>query len=270
MCLLALALGQSEAWPLLLASNRDEFFHRPTQPLAHWRSDSGMLIVSGRDALAGGTWLGLTPGARVALLTNVREPGATVGARSRGELPLAWLHSSETAEHFLAQLDGQAYSGFNLVVGDMRTSSWHWASNRQPSPSGVTAGWQQRALAPGVYGLSNAFLDTPWPKTQRLKRAMQAALSTQDQAEQLLWQALADASPATDADMPQTGVAPDIEKQLSSAWVRFADGRYGTRASTLVKAGTTAQGWAVQVQEKTWSPEGSCSLREERLHWPSD
>ena len=269
MCLLALALGQSEAWPLLLASNRDEFFHRPTQPLAHWRSDSGMLIVSGRDALAGGTWLGLTPGARVALLTNVREPGATVGARSRGELPLAWLHSSETAEHFLARLDVQAYSGFNLVIGDMRTGSWHWASNRQPTTSGVAVGWQHRALPPGVYGLSNAFLDTPWPKTQRLKRAMQVAVVGGENPAKVLWAALADANEASPTEMPQTGVAPAIERQLSSAWVRFADGRYGTRASTLVQASRAAQGWAVQVQEKTWTPEGTCSLRQERLHWPS-
>lgn len=269
MCLLALAIGQSKAWPLLLASNRDEFFHRPTQPLARWRSDSGELIVSGRDELAGGTWLGLTPGGRVALLTNVREPGALAGDRSRGELPLAWLQSTEKAEHFLDQLDGQAYSGFNLVVGDMRTSSWYWASNRQPSPSGVAAGWQQRALPPGVYGLSNAFLDTPWPKTQQLKRAMQVAVVGGGNPAQLLWPALADAKEASPTEMPQTGVASDVERQLSSAWVRFTDGRYGTRASTLVQASPAAQGWAVEVQEKTWSPQGTCSLREERLHWPS-
>ncbi len=269
MCLLALAIGQSEAWPLLLASNRDEFFHRPTQPLARWLSHSGHLIISGRDELAGGTWLGLTPGGRVALLTNVREPGASVAGRSRGELPLAWLHSSETAEPFLARLEGHAYSGFNLLIGDMRAGSWHWASNRQPTPSGVAAGWQQRALPPGVYGLSNAFLDTPWPKTQQLKRAMQAAVIGGENPAEVLWPALADANEASPTDLPQTGVAPDMERQLSSAWVRFADGRYGTRASTLVQASPAAQGWAVDVQEKTWTPEGACSLRQERLHWPS-
>lgn len=269
MCLLALAIGQSKAWPLLLASNRDEFFHRPTRPLARWRSDSGELIISGRDELAGGTWLGLTPGGRVALLTNVREPIAAVGARSRGQLPLAWLHSSLAPDDFLARLDAQAYSGFNLVVGDMRTGNWRWASNRKPTESGVAAGWQQRALSPGVYGLSNAFLDTPWPKTQQLKRAMQAALVGGGNPTKVLWPALADAKEASLTEMPQTGVAPDVERQLSSAWVRFADGRYGTRASTLVQASPAAQGWAVEVQEKTWSPEGACSLREERLHWPS-
>ena len=269
MCLLALAIGQSEAWPLLLASNRDEFFHRPTQPLARWRSDSGQLIISGRDQLAGGTWLGLTPGGRVALLTNVREPGAAVGARSRGQLPLAWLHSHQAPDDFLACLDGQAYSGFNLVVGDMRTGSWRWASNRQAAPGGVTAGWQQRALPPGVYGLSNAFLDTPWPKTQQLKRAMHTALAAGENRSQVLWQALADANEAQPAELPRTGVAPDMERQLSSAWVRFADGRYGTRASTLLQASPAAEGWAVEVQEKTWTPEGTCSLREERVHWPS-
>lgn len=268
MCLIALAIGQSQASPLLLASNRDEFFDRPTLALARWRTDSGQTIVSGRDLAAGGTWLGLTPSGRVAMLTNVREPGGEAGVRSRGELPLAWLQSRQDASAFFAALDPQAYSGFNLVVGDMACGAWHWASNRVAALGAVASGWQQHPLSPGIYGLSNAFLDTPWPKTEALKRAMRLALASEADPADVLWPALADRSPAPASAMPQTGVDPELERQLSSAWVRLAHGRYGTRASTVVKVRSIPQGWDVAIQEKTWLPDGTQHSRSERLAWP--
>ena len=269
MCLIALAIGSSPAWPLVIAGNRDEFFARPTLPLARWRTPSGATIVSGRDLEAGGTWMGITPEGRVALLTNVREPAAQPGARSRGELPLSWLQGREDADGFLAGLRPQDHSGFNLVIGDVPARQWHWVSNRQPDRHGkVLAGWQHQRLGPGVYGLSNAFLDTPWPKTLKLREALSSALAPAlDPA--VLWQALADGTPAPDAELPRTGVGPEAEKQLSSAFVRFANGQYGTRVSTVLAAGLSDQGLAVQMQEKTWLPEGGTQLREERLLWPA-
>lgn len=162
MCLIALAIGVSPAWPLVIAGNRDEFFARPTQPLSRWLADGRATIVSGRDLEAGGTWMGVTPEGRVALLTNVREPGAPAGLRSRGDLTLAWLQGRGDAEDFLARLNANDYSGFNLIIGQARTGQWHWVSNRQADAQGrALAGWQHQRLGPGVYGLSNAFLDTP-------------------------------------------------------------------------------------------------------------
>lgn len=266
MCLIALALGQSRDWPLVVASNRDEFFARPTLPLAQWTAAGGTPIVSGRDLEAGGTWLGATPQGRVALLTNVREPGGAPGARSRGGLPVAWLEGRMPAEDFVAGLEPQAYSGFNLVIGDMAGGAWHWMSNRTAGPRGLGPGWQHRPLSPGLYGLSNAFLDTPWPKTLRLKQALGSALAgSLDTA--LLWQALADPTPAPAHELPDTGVAPETERRLSSAWVRFPDGRYGTRASTLLTARAVAGGLAVRMQEKTWTAQGPAAMTEAALHW---
>lgn len=266
MCLIALALGVSPDWPLVVAGNRDEYHARPTLPLARWQTETGCTIVSGRDLEAGGTWMGLSPGGRVALLTNVREPLYRPGLRSRGGLPVAWLSGRAAATEFLDGLDPQAYSGFNLVIGDLASGHWHWASNRVAGGAGVAPGWQHRRLDPGLYGLSNAFLDTPWPKTLKLKQAVRVALAGGLQ-EHVLWEALADPTPAPEAQLPDTGVAPEAERHLSSAWVRFPDGRYGTRASTLLTARTVAGGLDVRVQEKTWLPEGQGQLREERLPW---
>ncbi len=292
MCLAALALGQSREWPLLLASNRDEYLDRPTLPLARWRAPRGASIVSGRDLQAGGTWLGVATSGRVALLTNVREPGAPAFARSRGQLPLDWLQGSANAATFLDDLAREAVrgcAGFNLLVGDAATGQWHWASNRRSEAGRLVPGWQQQALAPGVYALSNAFLDTPWPKALRLKRAMQAVVAAPGTAAAaggevavgggparadacgeppwaLLWQALADATPAPDHELPDTGVGLETERWLSSPWMRSPDGRYGTRASTLLRARATPGGWDVSLEEKTWESE-SQGLRCERLRW---
>ncbi len=268
MCLIALAIAPSAGCPLLLAANRDEFFQRPTQPLSRWHTPSGALVLGGRDLQAGGTWLGVSAQGRVAMLTNVREPGSLAGPRSRGDLPLAWLGGQQAPEAFLAGLEPQAYSGFNLVVGDLQSGRWYWASNRQTSAEGISPGWQQRPLGPGLYGLSNAFLDTPWPKTEQLKSRLKAALTHPGEQAELLWSALADASPAPPEALPNTGVSAEAERHLSSAWVRFPDGRYGTRASTLMEASLTPQGLSVRMQEKTWLPEGGQALREDTLAWP--
>jgi uncharacterized protein with NRDE domain len=152
MCLIAFAISVHPRWPLLIAANRDEHFDRPTLPLHRWRSSTGQTIISGRDERAGGTWLGMSLTGRIAMLTNVREPGMPPGARSRGELPLAWLESKHSAQDFLHGLDLQAYSGFNLVIGDLAGEHWHWLSNRQPGSPTVRAGRQQERLGAGVYG----------------------------------------------------------------------------------------------------------------------
>ncbi|MES2424138.1 MAG: NRDE family protein, partial [Pseudomonadota bacterium] len=91
MCLIALALGAHPRWPLVIASNRDEFRSRPAAPLAEWTADNGQPVLAGRDLRDGGTWLGVTPAGRVAMLTNVRRGEPQRGVRSRGELPMRWL-----------------------------------------------------------------------------------------------------------------------------------------------------------------------------------
>ena len=246
MCLLVLAIGASERWPLVIAANRDEHRLRPTLPLTTWSTDDGTTLMSGRDLRAGGTWLGSTPDGRVALLTNVREAEPTTGRLSRGDLPLHWLTGRMDADAFLAQHDPAAYGACNLVIGDFQRGQWAWASNRESTGSTgqsrivSRSNWQTRLLAPGVYGLSNALLDTPWPKTLALKAAMQTALaraqSSGDEADlsQPLWDALARRERAPLAELPQTGVSPELEHALSSVHVDIPDRDYGTRCSTLM------------------------------------
>lgn len=259
MCLAAFALGMHPRFTLVVAANRDEFFARPTAPMAWWES-GGVELLAGRDLEAGGTWLGLTRAGRLALLTNVREPGRQVdGAPSRGALVLDWLAGQGEAPEFAAGLK-PGYNGFNLVTADLGRGTWHWISNRA-APRPV-------ALGPGLHGLSNAALDTPWPKTVGLKAAVAQALDDSSSAQQLaarLLDELSDATPAPDAALPDTGVGLARERLLSPRFVRMPDperpalARYGTRCSTvlvreadgrtlIVERSVTAQGrWLAPI-----------------------
>ncbi|MBM3362245.1 MAG: NRDE family protein [Betaproteobacteria bacterium] len=272
MCLIAFALGVDPKRPLLLASNRDEYFDRPTLPMQRWISPRGRLLISGRDARAGGTWLGLSEHGRVAWLTNVREPQAQEAARSRGELTLDWLEGDQSAADFMAALDPLAHQGFNLVLGDLDQQRWHWVSNRCPTPQGLIAHIQQRSLAPGVYALSNAFLDTAWPKTIKLREQLARTLEPPlepDLLRERLWSALADAETAPTEQLPRTGVSPEVERALSAVRVRFADGRYGTRSSTLmlIERGTAGR-WQADIEERSWDPQSLGHSRREVLLGP--
>ncbi|OOG39678.1 NRDE family protein [Polaromonas sp. A23] len=264
MCLISFAIGASEHWPLVIAANRDEFLDRPTLPLARWRTEAGTEVISGRDLRAGGTWMGLTPGGRLAMLTNVREVPRITGERSRGELVMRWLEGGMDAGQFVASTDPTAYGTFNLVLGDFQSStgssgpSWHWLSN-QPGLD-----WQARELSPGLYGLSNGALDTPWPKTVALKQAMQSALESpnEDELQARLWFALQDRQRASDPHLPRTGVPLPLERALSSVFVDFPEHGYGTRSSTLLvaRAGEgigSELSWDLRVEETTHTREAA-------------
>ena len=129
MCLIAFALHADPVCPLLIAANRDEFLDRPTEGLHRWALADGTHIVAGRDLRDGGTWLGLSPNGRVAMLTNVRQQQAGPGSRSRGELVTRWLQGHADDEQLAAAIDPAAYGGFNLVVGDFHRQRWSWLSN---------------------------------------------------------------------------------------------------------------------------------------------
>jgi uncharacterized protein with NRDE domain len=289
MCLLAIALGASARWPLVIASNRDEYRDRPTLPLAVWTTPGDVTVISGRDLRAGGTWMGSTSAGRIALLTNVREPDAAAAALSRGDLPLRWLEGNMNVAQFLAETDAMAYGACNLVIGDFLSGKWAWASNRSnlgmlPLNSVRTAsGWHTLPLTPGVYGLSNALLDTPWPKTLALKAAMTTALAQADAAGDaavlgnILWPALGNPERAALHDLPNTGVATDFEQALSSALIDIperGERGYGTRCSTLLwlAAGPTSGAFSATVWEKTISAEspqvGGSNQPMVRLTWP--
>jgi uncharacterized protein with NRDE domain len=220
MCLIVFAWRPGHALPLLVAANRDELYARPTAALAAWQDQPG--IYAGRDLQAGGTWLGVGPQGRFAALTNLRDPNQPQGIRSRGELPAGFLASRVPPADFLYELQNRAdeFSGFNLLLGDAE-QLWHYNPH---------SGAPQQLMA-GVYGMSNASLDTPWPKLLRAKSALAEALANGD--EQDLFTLLTDRHIAADAELPKTGIALEFERLLSSAFI--SSSLYGTRASTVLK-----------------------------------
>lgn len=218
MCLILVAWQAHPRYPLVVAANRDEFHRRPTAAAARWPEDPR--ILGGRDLEAGGTWLGFREDGRFAAVTNVREPGAPKGERSRGHLTRDFLLGDQTPEAYSAALEDARYAGFNLLAGD-GTALWYH-SNRDAAP---------RALRPGVYGLSNHLLDTPWPKLATAKDRFVlalAALPALDDGFALL----ADRELVPDPDLPETGVSLEWERLLSAIFVRSET--YGTRASTVL------------------------------------
>jgi uncharacterized protein with NRDE domain len=264
VCLIAFAVGADPRCPLLIAGNRDEFLDRPTAPLAPWCLEDGTLVFAGRDLRDGGTWLGLNAQGRVAMLTNVRSARPGSGRLSRGALVTRWLRGDGDIDRLASGIDPADYGGFNLVVGDALTAAWHWLGNRDPQdPHQDTAvPLQRRTLGPGLYGLSNAALDTPWPKTLALKAALARALPMDEAAQrQTLVAALGDRRPAPPHTWARSGVPPDVERDLSSAFVHRAGSRYGTRSSLIVAvqpgtdAGVAQAAWRVQMHEWTHRPD---------------
>lgn len=236
MCILVLAWQLLPERPLILLNNRDEFRARPTAPLSPWPEG----LVAGRDLQAGGTWLGLHPATRRwAVVTNVRElpPPVGLGTRSRGGLVTDFLTGALSPGAFARQIDLQAYTGFNLLLGDA-TQAWS-VSNR----TGLI-----QPLPPGLYGLSNAALDTPWPKVERLRqRTVQEVLPLYQQgrladARAAALTVLQDHQRPDDAQLPHTGVGLDTERLLSSVWIDSP--AYGTWSSSVVELGVS--GWFFQ------------------------
>lgn len=286
MCLAAIALQAQARFPFVVAANRDEFFQREAAAMDWWTPGPGARpLLAGRDLSAGGTWLALDGRGRLALVTNVREPGRHSGlAPSRGQLPVEWVGGTARASAFAAGLFGRGHNGFNLLVHDAVTGESHWIGNRPPESSPPVIG-----LAAGVHGVSNASLDTPWPKLVALKRRLADALAADPDLDALsarLWLALADAEPAPDPLLPDTGIGRMRERWLSSAFIRvpgaddpeLAD--YGTRASTLVIAerigpdGVDVKADAplrLHVLERRYAPTGTiCGESRFRIDdWPS-
>lgn len=219
MCLIVFAWRPGHALPLIVAANRDEFYARPTQPLGSWEDAPG--VYAGRDLEAGGTWLGVGPQGRFAALTNIRDPQQPQGLRSRGELVAAYLCGELDVETYLNQVASKRteYSGFNLLVGD--SDRLVYLSGLDPEP---------RRLQTGVYGLSNAGLDTPWPKLLKARAGLLDALPEPDP--QRLLELLADTDQAPETALPQTGVGLSTERLLSSVFISSQN--YGTRASTVL------------------------------------
>ncbi|MEM6784556.1 MAG: NRDE family protein [Bacteroidota bacterium] len=248
---------------LTLASNRDEFYARPTSPAHFWREQDHPEVLAGRDERGGGTWMGVTRSGRWAALTNVREPDRHVDdAPSRGALVADFLRGEATPQayaHHIAER-GARYNGFNLLLGhvDQDKATLWYVSNRIDPP---------RRLGRGRYGLSNATLDTPWPKVVRgkahLARVLDLQRAPRDAAvADALLAALADGTRAPDAALPDTGVGRDWERRLSP--IHIASAAYGTRASTVLQIDRSH----IRFDEQTFGAAGPIGTpRRFRFDW---
>ena len=266
MCLVALAIDQDRRFPLVVAANRDEFFKRPASRLAWWTPETGgPAILSGRDLEAGGTWMGLTAEGRFALVTNVRHPQRNdPTAPSRGRIVPEWLAARESVDRFWMRTALSGYNGFNLVAADFRRGECFWAANDGAHPM---------RLERGLFGLSNASLDTPWPKVEALKARLSDALAAStslDALSRTLFDALADRTEAPDDALPETGVPIELERRLSAAFIRTPDMAYGTRCSTLVIAERVNRHVVTHVFERTFSANGGVALMRRSMlkNWP--
>ena len=239
MCLIVFAWRPGHLQPLVLAANRDEFYARPTQPLASWPDAPG--VHAGRDLEAGGTWLGLGPEGRFAAVTNIRRPGQPPGKRSRGGLTANFLLDQRSIEAYAQEVLQQAdeYAGFNLLLGDARQLYYLSSDSQTLEP-----------LSEGVYGLSNAGLNTPWPKLLKARNELAQRLANESPAD--LLELLHDTQPAADGELPDTGVGLATERLLSSVFISSAN--YGTRASTALLV--SADGHR-QIIERSFGPQGA-------------
>ena len=228
MCLILLAWQAHPEFPLVVAANRDEFFARPTVSGQFWNDSPN--ILAGRDLSAGGTWMGVTRNGRFAALTNFRDlEHHRAEALSRGRLVSDFLSGKTTPVDFLNDVAqrASAYNDFNLICGTLQGHDYDlWYFSNRSEAANVP-----RQLTPGIYGLSNHLLDTPWPKVVQKKSELTAALSALPQ-EALLFDLLRDERIHEDERLPRTGVSLEWERILSAAFVRSQD--YGTRSSTVL------------------------------------
>lgn len=243
MCLISLNWRAHPRYELVLVANRDEFHHRPTAAAGWWTDAPD--VFGGRDLSQGGGWLAASRQRRLAAVTNVRrmvQPDAN--APSRGALVADFMRSTQSAAEFAKRLRGRAdaYAGFNLLLYD--GESLLYTTNHD--------GFHSERLMPGIHAVSNASLDTPWPKLVRLRDRMSTWTEQAQTDDAALFAALADDQIANDADLPDTGVGLELERLLSPAFIRGP--QYGTRACSVIALGTDG---ILQFSERRFGPGGS-------------
>lgn len=244
MCVLFVAFRKRQGMPLVVAANRDEFYDRPTASLGFW--EDAPAILAGRDLRSGGTWLGASRTGRWAALTNVRGTHDTPeAAPSRGELPVRFLRSDEPPERFLRRVAREApqFAPFNLLVGTLDELGFY---------SSVEGSLQM--LKPGLYGLSNQALNSPWPKVTRGAELFRQIIEDPDELKtESLFLAMRDEAPAPDHLLPDTGVGVELERLLSPIFI--SGHKYGTRSSSVL----TIDGNEFYFRERRFAEHGVSS-----------
>jgi uncharacterized protein with NRDE domain len=221
MCLIFFAYKSHPDFNLVLAANRDEFLNRPSAKLSKWDG-----IYGGQDLKSGGTWLGITENGKFCAITNIRSLEQIENAPSRGDIVKNYLTCDDLPNDYLSDLmnDSDIYNGFNLVLGD-RASCFHFNNKER----------KINKLQPGVYGLSNATLNTPWPKLSKGKKRFEELMKKSSFNKDEYFNLLRDDSKPPAAELPETGVGLEWEKILSS--IHIESESYGTRCASLIAMG---------------------------------
>ena len=243
MCLILFSYQDHPEYRLILAANRDEFYERPTLPATMWDDED---FIAGKDLKAGGTWIGVHKEGRLGALTNYRDPSTERDrSSSRGELVVDYLRSINEPRAYLDEIreSAEAYNGFNVLVGD--TDSLWYYSNKQHDILPVT---------PGVHGLSNHLLNTPWPKVQRGTSMFETVIRSETLNVETLFEVLLDDQIAPDSELPSTGVPIEWERTLSPMFIRSSG--YGTRCSTVITLRKTGE---MEFYERTYPVGGGPS-----------
>jgi len=219
MCVIAFAYKMPGLGQLLLLANRDEFYARPTAALDYWPDQAN--ILGGRDLQAGGSWLAISSGGRIAAITHIREGYAKPGERSRGELVKRFVSGAESVLDFVHSLTEERshYAPFNLLFG-AADDLYHYHSRSN----------QLTRITPGIHTLSNATLDTPWFKSERLAQHLEQLRRVPSDADAFAW--LEDSAQPPQERLPNTGIGSSLERQLSSIFINARD--YGTCSSTML------------------------------------
>jgi len=245
MCLILFSLNVHPEYSLIMAGNRDEFYSRPAAPLKFWKDEPS--VLGGRDLAGGGTWLGVTKSLKIAALTNCRDPSAfNPDAPSRGDLVKNFLCGKQEPQSYIRNVEkiGNRYNGFNLIAGE-RDRLWIY-SNR---------GRATEEIPPGFYGISNHFLDTPWPKIKRSKDVLEGMFTKDEVDMEAIFAVLEDRTFPPAEDLPDTGAGPEWERMLSPIFV--SSDIYGTRSSSALLIGKDGN---MRFLERTFSLKGKGSF----------
>ncbi len=223
MCLILFALHDHPEYPLVLAANRDEFYRRPTLKANYWEDNT---ILGGRDIQSGGTWLGVQKEGRFIAITNYRDGiKAKTNTISRGELSKRFLTQNLTVTEFISDLKKvrHRYDGFNILLSDDGFDSLYHYSNISD---------QNTKIVPGIHGLSNHLLDTPWPKVDSGKKLLKQTLLNDPVNSEEIIKIMQNETKAQEHFLPDTGISTDLEKQLSPLFISMKE--YGTRCTTVM------------------------------------
>ncbi len=250
MCLIVFAIQAHPDYPFILAGNRDEFYDRPAESAAFWNTQPK--ILAGKDAKAGGTWLGVSEKGRIAALTNFRDINSIKeNAPSRGDIVKGILTTTASVPQFFEQLMHNAhnYNGFNLLAGT--PDEFYYYSSVKNS---------YRKLLPGVYSISNAHLESNWPKSDWAEEEFTKILNTDARTNELFFDMLKNSKTYPIGILPKTGLPENMEVAVSAVFIKTEN--YGTRCSTLIKrnsCGTT------YFEERTYNPADS-SVSNQAIH----